>query len=368
MKNVLGRIWKMLRPWVPWIIVVALLYLLVTSINPLALWKAAGKIQWFYAVPMAGAFLLYLELRAARWHLLLKPLRAPNSLLDSLLLFTGAQAAVLVPAGQFLLPVLQKSQHGTLIRRSAATVMIQELVFGVFLIPAALPDLPLYHQAGWLLLIAFLMSFLAGVGLLLERVANLGLRIMRKIPILHKFVPEFEELRKHIVLVAYTKEAVVGSVLDLAGLVAMGTAFYIALVALGAHVGWIGALATYAFGASAGTISALPGGLGANEDISTLMLTRLGMAAGPAGAATLFFRVVTLVLGTGVGWLVLFVFRRRFRVDPSLKGLVEAVRRGEEETETRREPALPAEGPFDQPAREEELHEKQSQGQGQVAS
>jgi uncharacterized protein (TIRG00374 family) len=356
--RIFHRIWKVLRPWLPWIVVVGLLYLLVEAINPAALWQAAGKIQWFYALPMAGAFFLYLVLRAARWHLLLKPLRAPNSLFDSLLLFTGAQAAVLVPAGQFLLPVLQKSQHGTLIRQSAATIVVQELVFGVFLIPAALPDWHLYHAGGWFLLVAFLISFLAGIALLQERIARIGLGIMRRIPLLRRYVPEFEDLRRHVALVARTRAAILGSALDLASIAAMGTAYYAALVALGAPVGWIGALATFAFGASAGSISALPGGLGANEDISTLLLTRMHVAPGPAGVATLFFRAETLVLGTAVGWLVLFVFRRRFRIDPSLKGLVEAVQRSEEEAATGREPPIPAEGPFDYPAREEELRKR----------
>jgi len=368
LKSVLLRIWKVVRVWLPWLLVIALLYLLVTAINPRALWASAGRIHWVYCLPVSGAFLLYLVLRAARWHLLLQPLRVQNSLLDSILLFMGAQAAVLVPAGQFLLPVLQKSQHGTLIRRSAATVMVQELFFGILLIPAALPDLPLYKNAGWFLLVAFLLSFLAGIALLQEQVAKLGLKLMRKIPLLRKFAPEFTELRLQFVLVARTKEAIWGSALELASIAAMGTALYIALIAVGASIGWVGALATFAFGASVGALSSLPGGLGANEDISVLLLTRLGLAAGPADVATLLFRAETLLLGTLAGWGILIVFRRRFRINPSLKGLVEAVKRGEEEAETRKESLLPAEGPLDQPAREEEVRKVEDQREGQPAS
>lgn len=148
LKGILLCIWSVARPWLPWVVVFVLLYLLVHTIQPAQLWASAGKIRWVYCLPLAGAFLLALLLRAVRWHLLLRPLRVPNSLLDSILLFAGAQAAVLVPGGQFLLPVLQKSQHGTLIRRSAATVLVQELIFALLLIPAALPDLPLYQHAG----------------------------------------------------------------------------------------------------------------------------------------------------------------------------------------------------------------------------
>jgi uncharacterized protein (TIRG00374 family) len=367
-KSALRRVWKGVRGWVPWLIVVALLYLLFKAVNPAALWAAAGHIQWVYCLPLAGAFFLYLALRALRWHLLMKPLRAPNSILDSLLLFTGAQAAVLIPGGQFLLPVLQKSQHGTLIRRSAATILVQELIFTVLLIPAALPDLPLYKNAGWFLLAAFLISFVAGVALLQEQVARFGVNLMHKIPLLRKFAPEFDEMRRHVALVARTKEAILGSAVDLASIAAMGTALYIALVAIGASVGWVGALATFAFGASVGGISTLPGGLGATEDISVLMLTRLGLAPGPAGVATLLFRAETLLLGTLAGWAALILFRRRFRINPSLRGLLEAIQRSEEEIETLQEPPIPAEGPLDEPAREEELKKRERQREEQRTS
>ncbi len=354
-KGILLSLWKRIQPWIPWLIVAALLYLLIKAVNPSALWAAAGHIQWAYCLPLAGAFFLYLALRAFRWHLLMKPLRAPNSVLDSLLLFTGAQAAVLIPGGQFLLPVLQKSQHGTLIRRSAATILVQELIFTILLIPAALPDLPFYQNAGWFLLAAFLISFVAGVALLQEHVARVGVQIMHRIPLLRKFAPEFEEMRQHVAMVARTREAILGSVVDLASIAAMGTAFYIALIAVGASIGWVGALATFAFGASVGGISALPGGLGATEDISVLLLVRLGLEAGLAGVATLLFRAETLLLGTLAGWGALILFRRRFRINPSLKGLLEAIQRSEEELETGQEPIIPEEGPLDEPAHEEEL-------------
>lgn len=367
-KCVLRRVWKGVRGWIPWLIVVALLYLLFKAVNPAVLWAAAGHIQWVYCLPLAGAFFLYLALRAFRWHLLMKPLRAPNSILDSLLLFTGAQAAVLIPGGQFLLPVLQKSQHGTLIRRSAATILVQELIFTVLLIPAALPDLPLYKNAGWFLLAAFLISFVAGVALLQEQVARFGVNLMHKIPLLRKFAPEFDEMRRHVALVARTKEAILGSAVDLASIAAMGTALYIALVAIGASVGWVGALATFAFGASVGGISTLPGGLGATEDISVLMLARMGLDAGSAGVATLLFRAETLLLGTLAGWAALILFRRRFRINPSLRGLMEAIQRSEEEVEMRPEPPIPAEGPLDEPAREEELKKLEQQREEQRTS
>jgi uncharacterized membrane protein YbhN (UPF0104 family) len=100
-----------------------------------------------------------------------------------------------------------------------------------------LPGLPFYEQAGWFLLASFLLSFVAGVALLQEQVANLGLKLMRKIPLLRKFAPEFTELRTQVVVVARTSVAVWGSLLELASIAVMGTALYLALLALGVSVG-----------------------------------------------------------------------------------------------------------------------------------
>jgi uncharacterized membrane protein YbhN (UPF0104 family) len=78
-------------------------------------------------------------------------------------------------------------------------------------------------------------------------------------------------------------------------------------------------MGTYAFGNAVATLSALPGGLGANEDASTAVLGHLGLAAGPAAAATLIFRAITLLLGTFLGWGVLLLCRRRFNMHDGIK-------------------------------------------------
>lgn len=330
--TVLKRAWPKLRPWLPFVVTAGLFYFLVTAVNPENLAAAAKSFNLLYLLPLAGSYLLYLALRSARWHLLMKPLKAPNSWTDSLLLFAAAQSAVMIPAGQFLLPVLQKSQHGTMIRRSAATVLVQEILFGILVLPAALPGILGYHVGGWILLAAAVISVGAGALILHEGVANICLFVIHRLPFVKHHGPSLRDLREHIVFVVNTPEAVLGSVFDLAAIAAAGTGFYIALVGLGqAHVGWVGAIGTYAFGNAVATLSALPGGLGANEDASVGVLGHLGLAAGPAAAATLIFRAVTLVLGTLLGWAVLLACRQRFNMNTGLGQLLAAAAKGSQE-------------------------------------
>ena len=72
------------------------------------------------------------------------------------------------------------------------------------------------------------------------------------------------------------RAALWGSVFDMGAIGVAGLGFYLALRAVGVdNSTWIESVAVYALGSSVGTLSMLPGGLGANEDVSTLVLGRL---------------------------------------------------------------------------------------------
>lgn len=326
-------IWRLVRPWLPWLGVLVLLVLLLQAVHPTALWAALQHAQLGLLVPIVCCILLALLLRGIRWHALLGAIAVPNTMLDSILLFVAAQAAVLLPGGQFLLPVLQRSQHGTLIRHSVPTILVQELIFGLIMLPAALPGIPSYHPAGWLLLIAFLFNAGTGIFLLQTRLLAWGLGAAERIPVIRDHVHNLSELQQQFVMVARSPAAVWGTIFDMATIALSGLGFYLSLLAVHAHVAsWIDSTAVYALGSSVGTISALPGGLGANEGVSTLVLSRLGATVGQAAAATLLFRVLNLGVNMLAGWVVLLLARRRLNVHPTPAGIARAVRGAEEKT------------------------------------
>src|SRR5919204_784743 len=110
--TMLKALWKRIAPWLPWAGVLVLLALLIQAVQPAALVAALRHANLWLLPPVVGSVLAALVLRGIRWHLLLKPIAAPNTLWDSLILFTAAQAALMIPGGpggQFLLPVLQRS-------------------------------------------------------------------------------------------------------------------------------------------------------------------------------------------------------------------------------------------------------------------
>lgn len=325
-------LWRRVGLWLPWAGVVGLLALLSAAIHPAALLVDLRHATLWLLLPVIGCAVLGLVLRGIRWHLLLYAIAAPNTLLDSIILFTAAQAALLLPVGQFLLPVLQRSEHGTLIRRSIPTVLVQQLVFGLLVLPAALPSVPPYHPAGWLLLVAFIVNTGAGLFLLDSRLVCWLLHQAERLPRVGGHAREMVEFQRSFVLVAGSKVAVWGTVFDMGAIAVAGLGFYLCLRAVGAaHFTWVDGTAVYALGTSAGALSALPGGLGANEDVSTLVLGHMGLATSAAVAATLLFRCVNLLLGTAIGWGVLLLARRRLKIHPSMHGLAKAVQGAEEQ-------------------------------------
>jgi uncharacterized membrane protein YbhN (UPF0104 family) len=159
------------------------------------------------------------------------------------------------------------------------------------------------------------------------------LQLAARLPFLRGRVAHLDELQDHFVAVARSPWALWGSVLDMGAIALAGLGLWLALLAVNATgFGWVDGMAVYALGSAVGTLSALPGGLGANEDISTLVLTHLGLAAGPAAAAVLLFRVVNLLTGTAVGWAVLLLASPRWHLHPTPDGLMQAIHGAERKT------------------------------------
>src|SRR5439155_11861734 len=198
---------------------------------------------------------------------------------------------------------------------------------------AALPGVLPYPPAAGLLVVALLFN--AGTGLMLwqGRALHWGLRLGQHVPVLRDHVRTLAEMQESFVTVATSPTVLWGALLDMGAIGLAGLGLWLCLRAVGAtHTPWVDSVAIYGLGTSAGTLSALPGGVGANEDVSTLVLTHMGVAAGTAAAATLLFRATTVPMRMAIGWIVLLVASPRLRIQMSPGGLVTAIRGAEKQT------------------------------------
>jgi uncharacterized protein (TIRG00374 family) len=124
-----------------------------------------------------------------------------------------------------------------------------------------------------------------------------GLRLGQHVPVLRDHVRTLAEVQEYFVTVATSPTVLWGALLDMGTIGLAGLGLWLCLQAVGATpTSWIASVAIYELGTSAGTLSALPGGVGANEDVSTLVLTHMGVAAGTAAAALLLFRATTVLM------------------------------------------------------------------------
>ncbi len=83
-----------------------------------------------------------------------------------------------------------------------------------------------------------------------------------------------------------------------------------ALLAFGVHLG-LGPVAAVYLGASAiGAVAPIPGGVGPFEAAVVTGLTVYGVAAGPAVAAVIAYRLITYWLPVGPGAVALHLLRR----------------------------------------------------------
>ncbi len=93
-------------------------------------------------------------------------------------------------------------------------------------------------------------------------------------------------------------------------------AFYFVLKGVGVDVPLVVPTFVFSFSSIAGTLSMIPGGLGAAEGSMTGLLVLEGISAAVAAAATVIIRLSTLWFGVGVGIVCLTFTLRHYRKLP----------------------------------------------------
>lgn len=86
-----------------------------------------------------------------------------------------------------------------------------------------------------------------------------------------------------------------------------------AILAVGGTVPWRGLLLAYCLAIAAGSIGITPGGLGVVEVVLSAALVTAGVPTGEAFPAVVLYRLVSLWLVVGVGWVAVALLNRRTR-------------------------------------------------------
>lgn len=261
-------------------------------------------------------------LRWVKWQFYLGILRiGPARPLDSALVFFSGLGMTMTPgkAGEWLKSVLLKQLYGTPLSHSAPIVLAERLSDGLAMLLLAAVGAVAFRLG---LEVLALVLFLGATAVTVAQSRSLVLGLLAAAgqqAFLNRYLSRVRAFYEstHLLLQWRTLGVSVG--LGLVSWFGECVAFFLVLWGLGVPPS--GALllqATFilALATLVGSVSMLPGGLGAAEgSIAVLLVTTTGVGSDVAVAATLLIRLCTLWFGVSVGLAALGILLRRTEID-----------------------------------------------------
>lgn len=257
-------------------------------------------------------FINYL-LRFVKWQFFLKLINVQVSLRESFIIFLSGLAMTVTPgkAGELLKSLLLKELKGVAVSRTAPVVFAERLSDGFGLIVLSLTGVALFRHGGAALLAVALL--LAGMVIVIKAPALYEpcVRLCAKASVVKRFTGIIENLLHSANRLMTVKSLIITIALSILSWSFESVAFYLVFIGLGYKVSILVATFTLAFSSIVGSVSMLPGGLGAAEgSIMGLLVKIAGVPAGIAAVATILIRFCTLWFGVAVGLAAIFSSRR----------------------------------------------------------
>ena len=256
---------------------------------------------------LALACLNYL-LRFLRWAFYLRVLKINAPVAVSGLVFLSGLAMSITPgkAGELLKSYMLRDRAGVAVSVSAPVVVMERITDVVSVVLLGLVGLTLLPLPVVLALLAAL--FVTG-GALLAVASRRSGRLLR-LPILRRWKSSLETSHQGLRLLTVPRVVAVAVALGAVAWFCEGLALWVILRGLDADQSLGRAVSIYAAATLVGAVSAMPGGLVGTEGSMVALLQNSGIARGPASAATLLVRLVTLWFAVLIGLLALVFVNR----------------------------------------------------------
>ena len=280
-----------------------------------------ARFRWELLPLIVGLTLLNYGLRFVKWQYYLRLLDVRGlSARDSLGIFLSGMTMAMTPGkvGELLKSYMVRQATGTPISASAPIVAAERLTDGLAMVGLAAIGLIVY-PFGWQALLAFLVASLAVVVVIQNRaLVHRLLAWAERLPGAGRVAHHAYTMYDSTYLLLRWRSLAVAVGLGLISWSGECVAFYVVLVGLGLppdltlllQATFILAMATLV-----GSVSMLPGGLGAADASVTglllLLVTAAPMSQPVAVAATLLIRFATLWFGVLLGVAALLLFGRR---------------------------------------------------------
>ena len=256
---------------------------------------------------LALALLNYL-LRFFRWAYYLRVLKISAPVAVSGLVFLSGLAMSITPgkAGELLKSYLLRDRAGVPVSVSAPVVVMERITDVVSVVLLGLVGLALLPLP---IVLALLTALCISGGALMMVPSRHSGRLL-DLPLLRRWKSSLETSHQGLRLLTVPRVVAVAVALGAVAWFCEGLALWVILQGLDADQSLGRAVSIYAAATLVGAISAMPGGLVGTEGSMVALLQNSGIARGPAPAATLLVRLVTLWFAVAIGLMALVCLNR----------------------------------------------------------
>jgi glycosyltransferase 2 family protein len=290
---------------------VAVYFVLVSVSGFGGLQETLASFDYSLIPAILGLVFLSYMVRFVRWAYYLKLLKVQVPIGANAAIFASGLSMTVSPAkvGEVLKCVLIKDISGAPIARTAPAVVAERATDGIGVVAWGLIGALVFSFGPWLL---FLFLALTVVGIVVLRSKKLSLlagRALPKLPLLSRLTPHIGAFHgASNELLAFRPLAVASTISFLAwGLDCL--AVYLCAVGIGAGQPFLMVVFVYVVSLLAGTLSMLPGGIGAAEaSLAGMFGAVAGLSVSTSVALTLVIRMTTLWFAVFVGIVGLVLF------------------------------------------------------------
>ncbi len=293
-------------------VIVYLIFAFLTNFDKLS--KALSNFNWLiFPLLLVFSYFNYLS-RFAKWHYYLKLLNFNINIKLSFSIFMSGLAMSLTPGkmGEVLKSYMLKQTKGIEISKSAPIVLVERITDFISLVMLSLFG-ALYFDFGLIATIIVGLFFAILIVIISNKKLSLTIiDFMGKIKFLQKHTNKIHNSYESSYLMLKFKPLFYMILVSLVAWLFECLGFYFVLRNYNMHVIFILPIFVYSFSTIIGSITMLPGGLGATEGSLAYLLNINGFSSNEAVASTFIIRTVTLWFALILGVIHLFYFQREF--------------------------------------------------------
>jgi uncharacterized protein (TIRG00374 family) len=273
---------------------------------------ALSEFRWSLVPAILGLVFVSYVGRFFRWIYYLKILDIYLPPKINAAIFTAGLSMTISPGklGEVLKSLFIRQVNGTPVARTAPIVLAERVTDGTGMIVWGLLGALAFSQGPWLMLL-FLAVTVAGVVVLRsKRLSLLAERAMDRLPLVNKLSGHLSAFHGASNELLSTRSLIVTTFMSVGIWGFEILAVYLCAVGIGADVPFLMLVFIFAVSSILGSLSMLPGGIGAAEaGLAGQFATIGGLSSGIAVALTMVIRLATLWFAILLGVVGLFLVR-----------------------------------------------------------